>query len=109
MTYTAQRNEIEAELARTSSPLIADFIARMREDMAATRKKIALSVSTQENWLTGHKSQTATSNAARIRGRLLAISAAIESAEDAKLIADQSGVPDLLFRLEAELPPIEEI
>jgi hypothetical protein len=49
------------------------------------------------------------SNSARIRARLAAISAAVEAAQGAMLLADQSGIPDLLFRLEAGVPLLEAI
>jgi hypothetical protein len=107
LAYTARRNGLEAELTATASPLLSEFVIRMREEAKRTRKALTTTVRTETNFVTGRKNDIVASNSARIRARLAAISAAVEAAQEAMLLADQSGVPDLLFRLEAELPPVE--
>jgi hypothetical protein len=107
--YTSSRLDLEAQLAATASPLLRDFIARMREEAERTRKALTTTVRTEVNFVTGRKNDVVESNSARIRARLAAISAAVEAAQGAMLLADQSGIPDLLFRLEAGVPLLEAI
>lgn len=107
LSYTARCQEIEHELAATASPLIAEFIEKMKDDAEATRKAIQTTPRTEIDVWAARNVVRTESNADRIRARLSAIAAAIEAATEAALLADQSGIPALLHRLEADLPHVE--
>lgn len=77
--------------------------------MDRVRKQIETRDVSVRNAVTGKFSFAVASNAGSINARCRGCMAAIESARDMRLIADQSGVPAALEALRAGLPKIESV
>jgi hypothetical protein len=101
-----ERNELIAKLHATAERAEIDaFISAMRDELQATRRMADSREVTVTNKLTGKRGLKTYNNGAALAGRLLAISDAIQAAEDMRLLPDQASVPARLAELRAALPP----
>lgn len=109
MRYTQARGDLEAQLAQSASPAIAEFVVWCRDEMANARKAFRGNSWTERNPITGVAVAKAQNNGASINARVAGLFAAIERANELALIPDQSGVPAALEKLRAELPEVKEV
>jgi hypothetical protein len=108
--FGRRHDELEAALRASASPLIASFVAEMRDAWTKTRRAPL----TQETATTATKSaatgRTATflkTNAAAVALRLRSINETIAAAEDlATTVANQAEIGSLLGALAERLPQI---
>ncbi|MGC1861901.1 MAG: hypothetical protein WA733_12455 [Methylocystis sp.] len=105
--YTAHRGDIEHELTQSASPLIAQFIEWARDEVIATRKKFSSRSWDEHHQITGKRYPKSENNSAAVNARIAALNAAIEAANDMRLIADQSHVAAALETLKRSLPKVE--
>jgi hypothetical protein len=105
--YTITRGDLEYQLAESASPLISDFAAWCRDDLDVTRKKFASRSWQDVNEVTGKAFARSVSNSKSIAARTAALFAAIASAEELKLIPDQSGVAEAIGKIKASIPEVE--
>ncbi len=106
--YTTQRDAIEHELRKTASPLLAAFISEMLSEHARTRNMtLTVEAGIARNHVTGkgyfHPGK---SNSSQIAARLRACRTGISTAEDMKLVADQSDVSAELQKIRDALPSV---
>lgn len=102
---TAEIDAHERTLIASASPLIAEFIAEMRnEHTRALRAKNIIDDETAKNPNTGAIVGTRRARGATAAQRARAIRDAIAAAEALRLDADQSGIAQQLAKLRAELP-----
>jgi hypothetical protein len=102
--FDARRAEIEKQLKATASPLIAEFIAEMREEHERIRKAPVMvdGEINKRSWSIDRK--TMRDNMASRLIRFHAVRHAIEDAGELYLMADQSEVPARLDKLRDGLP-----
>ncbi len=105
--YTHRRAELEKELADSASPLIEVFVRWCRADMDATRRKFSSRSWEEKNVITGARFPRSLNNSAAISARVAALFAAIEAANDMKLIADQNHVAAAIEKIKAGLPRVD--
>ena len=104
--YSLTRARLEGELGETASPLIDAFIAEMRADMEASRKKLDTADRSRKHPITGHALFERVSNSESIRQRVAAAFEAIAAAQAMKLIPDQSSVDAAIAELRRNLPAV---
>jgi hypothetical protein len=100
------REEIITALhAGADTGSINEFVRWLRDELQQTRKSVEASEIVQQSRITGKKTTRYESNAEAVAARVLAINEAINEAEDLKLEADQSKVPERIAALREGLPP----
>jgi hypothetical protein len=103
--FQARRDELEAKLRATASPLIAAFIREMRQAADETRKEQPRDSSAiTRSPFTGRLVGTPQNNMAAIVLRMHAIRRAIEDAEQLYFVPDQSGMAEQLKSIKQKLP-----
>jgi DNA repair exonuclease SbcCD ATPase subunit len=106
--YTYQRDKLERELVESASPLLGEFLEWARSEIVAARRQASARHWTEQSLFKGPVARTE-NNFASVAAKIEGLNLAIESATEARLLADQSGIPALLEQLRAGLPKIEEI
>lgn len=100
------RQEIMLALhASANNAAIDAFIHWARDEMQSTRKAAETREVVSRHRITGARTIKYESNTALITARVLALSEAINQAEDLRCEADQSTVPDHIAALKQGLPP----
>jgi hypothetical protein len=103
---SGERDEILTKLRSTAdNDAIDAFTREMRDAMQNARKMVDSRELSVTNKITGRSGVKIVTNGPAVAERLLAINEAIQSAEDFRLLPDQSAVPARLAALRAALPP----
>lgn len=106
--YTATRADLEAELLKTASPKIFEFIAWAREDIEASRRAFAFMSRAFRNPVTLRQDVETVNNRDSILRRIAALNDGIDAAHDLALRADQSSVEEEIAKIRAALPKITQ-
>lgn len=103
-----QVNDLSAQLRRTCDPSISLFISDMLDELAYGLQQFRVSPEiVEQNSATGATRRRVESNAASVNARAKAIREAIDAAEQMKLEADQSKVPERLQEMRNGLPAVK--